>query len=318
MAAFDRDAARKARGGKFIGDIADALPPAGLPGLRGGGRHEGPRTSTSSTNPSGDMAVGHEVHEGGRLPVGQVRGQRRAPASSAPTPTRARPRPRSPRPSSRSSASRSSSATVPQDAVYTEWCQVPQEEGRRSAPTPAGSRTSPTRSRCSSRRSRARTSPPAAATTTCRSSTTRRSTPRWTRPRCSRATSASRRGRDIDKMITGDAAGRPVHLGQDDARSGPRTSTGSATPYSTPLGPLVHLAQVATVTPVAAAAPPPRRAGAAGTASPNHHGPLHHPPSALDRPAAVGHHRDHLPHLLRAADGRPGRAARRPRAEPGR
>ena len=42
-----RRRACKARGGKFIGDIADALPPAGHPGLRGGRRPDGPRATTS-------------------------------------------------------------------------------------------------------------------------------------------------------------------------------------------------------------------------------------------------------------------------------
>ena len=49
--------------------------------------------------------------------------------------------------------------TVPQDAVYTEWCQQPEEEGRGLRLGRAGSRTSTTPSRCSSRRSRARRSP---------------------------------------------------------------------------------------------------------------------------------------------------------------
>ena len=47
---------------------------------------------------------------------------------------------------------------IPQDVVYNEYCQVPAQEGRRSAARRAGSRTSPIRSRCSSRRSRARRS----------------------------------------------------------------------------------------------------------------------------------------------------------------
>ena len=38
IAGFDRNALRLTRGGEFIGDIADALPPAGHPGLRGGRR----------------------------------------------------------------------------------------------------------------------------------------------------------------------------------------------------------------------------------------------------------------------------------------
>ena len=42
IAAFDRDAARKARGGKFTGDIPTHYLPPGLPGLRGGRRDEGP------------------------------------------------------------------------------------------------------------------------------------------------------------------------------------------------------------------------------------------------------------------------------------
>ena len=46
------------------------------------------------------------------------------------------------------------------------------------------------------------------------------------------------------------------------------------------------------------------------------HGPLHHPPAAVGRRAALRGQLRHLRDLLRAADRRPGAAARRPPAEP--
>ena len=79
------------------------------------------------------------------------------------------------------------------------------------------------------RRSRARTSS-SSGNNNSPSSTTRRSTPRWTRPRrARRAPPASRRGRISTSMITEQAPAVPFDLGQDDPRSGRRTSTAWAT-----------------------------------------------------------------------------------------
>ena len=80
LAGFDRNAARLARGGKFTADLADALPAAGLPGLRGGGWLRRPRLRL----PQHEERVGRpgarrRVHEEGRLPVGQVHRERGVP-----------------------------------------------------------------------------------------------------------------------------------------------------------------------------------------------------------------------------------------------
>ena len=77
LAAFDRDAARKARGGEFVGQDRDALHPAGHRGLRGGRRREGPGLRLPG-QPEGRHGRGREVHEGGGLRVGQVRRRSRS------------------------------------------------------------------------------------------------------------------------------------------------------------------------------------------------------------------------------------------------
>ena len=122
-------------------------------------------------------------------------------------------------------------------------------------------------------------------------------------------------------MIIADAAGHPVHLGQDDARSRPRTSTGSRTATTPRSGPQLHVAEVGvTARPTDADRPPPRTAGGGA-------------PSLSRDPLACSAYivrrllwmvvlllRDQLHHvrdLLRAARGRPGAccapgAARRP------
>ena len=48
IAAFDRDAALKARGGKFTGDIPTHFLPPGIPGFEEAGGMAGPRRTTSS------------------------------------------------------------------------------------------------------------------------------------------------------------------------------------------------------------------------------------------------------------------------------
>ena len=55
IAAFDREALLLTRGGREVGPIAQGYIPPGVAGLRGVGRREGVRrSSTSCSNPKGD------------------------------------------------------------------------------------------------------------------------------------------------------------------------------------------------------------------------------------------------------------------------
>ena len=159
MAGFDRDAARKARGGKFVGDLATHFLPPDFPGFEEAGGVEGAgvdflstptRRATSSVaakyfKEAGFASGKYEGDEeilmvGANVDPGKAQAEvAKAQLEKLGFKVRLR--------------------LVPQDAVYTEWCQVPAKKVAHVRPAPAGSRTSPTRSRCSSRRSRARSSP---------------------------------------------------------------------------------------------------------------------------------------------------------------
>ena len=238
------------------------------------------------------MALAAEVHEEGRLPVGQVHGQRGAPDGRRPTPTRARPRPRSPRRSSRSSASRS----APRSSRRTRSTPSGARSRPRRSPSaaaPAGSRTSPTRSRCSSRtfkgshdrHGRRRT-------TTWPSSTTRRSTRRWTRPRCSTGDERLKAWADIDKMITEDAPAVPFVWDKTTLIWSKDVNGVGNGYYDRPGTSASRLAEVAHPTDDR---PRPGRASAGAAGEPpspdTRHGRLHRPPTPLDSRAAAGRSR---------------------------
>jgi peptide/nickel transport system substrate-binding protein len=129
---------------------------------------------------------------------------------------------------------------VPQDAVYTDWCQVP-----------------PRRSPCRRRRLVQGLQPPAVDARPDVQGREHRQE-RWSNNnlaqlertedrrrdgqgrRARRATRATRRGAEIDKMITAAALGRAVRLGQDDDHLVQGRCNGVGSPYYDDRDILVH------------------------------------------------------------------------------
>ena len=193
IAGFDRNAMRLARGGALVGDIADALPPAGHRRLRRGGRHEGPgrrlhrrrpasRTRRSRPSTSRRRATPPASTTGSEelLMVGTIaRASRRRP-------------PRSRRRTSSGSASRSACASSPRTRCTrsTATCPTAKVAICPNVALGQGLRRRPDDPRPDVQR---REHHPAATTRTGRSSTTRRSTPRWTRPSGSATRRSGRR-----------------------------------------------------------------------------------------------------------------------------
>jgi peptide/nickel transport system substrate-binding protein len=128
LAAFDRDAARKARGGKFVGDLPTHFLPPDFPGFDEAGGFEGPGYDfLSKKNEKGDMAVAAEYMKKAGYPSGKYTGSGEFLMVGANVdPGKAQ-----------SEVAKAQFEKlgfkirlrlVPQDAVYTEWCQVPSKE----------------------------------------------------------------------------------------------------------------------------------------------------------------------------------------------
>ena len=157
MAGFDRNAAHLARGGKFVG-IADALPAAGHPGLRAGRRRQRAPATTSCDEPVGRP---------GAWPTKYMKAAGYPPASTTGSDQLLMVGANADPGKAQAEVAKAQLEKlgfkvrlrlVPQDAVYTDWCQVPTKKVAMCGGA-AGSRTSPTRSPCSSRSSRARLQP---------------------------------------------------------------------------------------------------------------------------------------------------------------
>ena len=154
-AAFDRDAARKARGGEFVGPIATHFIPPGIDGFEDAGGQKGPGFDFLA-EPKGDMAVAEKYMKAAGYSSGKYDGNEELlmvgsnvdPGKAVAEVSKAQ---------FEKLGFKIRLRTVPQDAVYTSGAS---SRPRRSPSAPAlrGSRTSTTRSRCSSRRSRARPS----------------------------------------------------------------------------------------------------------------------------------------------------------------
>ncbi len=123
LAVFDREAARRARGGEFVGDIATHFLPPGLPGFEEAGGAEGPKVDFLS-NPRGDMAVAEKYmkaagYESGKYDGGQeifMVGANADPGKAQAEVAKAQ---------LAKLGFKVNLRVVPQDAVYTEFCQVP-------------------------------------------------------------------------------------------------------------------------------------------------------------------------------------------------
>ena len=126
VAAFDRDAALKARGGKFTGDIPTHFLPPGIPGFEEAGGMAGPGFDFLK-NPRGDMAVAAEYMKKAGFASGKYEGNEELllvtgnvdPIKSQAEVAKAQ---------LEKLGFKIQFRTVPQDAMYTEWCQVPKKQ----------------------------------------------------------------------------------------------------------------------------------------------------------------------------------------------
>jgi peptide/nickel transport system substrate-binding protein len=126
VAAFDRDAALKARGGKFTGDIPTHFLPPGIPGFEEAGGLAGPGFDFLK-NPRGDMALATEYMKKAGYASGKYDGNDELllvtgnvdPIKSQAEVAKAQ---------LEKLGFKIQFRTVPQDAMYTEWCQVPKKK----------------------------------------------------------------------------------------------------------------------------------------------------------------------------------------------
>ena len=126
VAAFDRDAALKARGGKFTGDIPTHFLPPGLPGFEQAGGMAGPGFDFLK-NPRGDMALATQYMKKAGFPSGKYTGNAKlllVAANADPGKAQAEVA----KAQLEKLGFKITFRTVPQDAVYTEWCQVPKKQ----------------------------------------------------------------------------------------------------------------------------------------------------------------------------------------------
>jgi peptide/nickel transport system substrate-binding protein len=126
IAAFDRDAALKARGGKFTGDIPTHFLPPGIPGFEEAGGKAGPGFDFLK-NPRGDMALATEYMKKAGYPSGKYTGNANLLLVTANVdPNKAQGEVA--KAQIEKLGFKITLRTVPQDAVYTEWCQVPKKQ----------------------------------------------------------------------------------------------------------------------------------------------------------------------------------------------
>ena len=166
IAASNRNALRLTRGGAVLGDIANGWIPPNIPGFKEAGGLKQNTDLDFLANPTGDPAVAKKYmlaakQQDPSLPIdanGKWTGEREAPHRRRRTPTRARRPLRSSRARSSTLGFKLNFRIVPQDTLYTKFCERAEVEDRGLPERRAGSRTSPTRSRCSTRRSTETTS----------------------------------------------------------------------------------------------------------------------------------------------------------------
>jgi peptide/nickel transport system substrate-binding protein len=123
LAGFDRDAARKARGGEFVGPIANHFLPPEFPGFEESGGLKG-FGQDFMANPKGDPALAAEYMKKAGYPSGKYTGKEEllmVAANADPGKAQAEVA----RAQLEKLGLKIKFRTVPQDAVYTEWCQVP-------------------------------------------------------------------------------------------------------------------------------------------------------------------------------------------------
>jgi len=126
IASFDRNAVRLARGGKFTGDIPTHFIPPGIPGFDEAGGLQGPGFDFLKS-PTGNMALATSYMKKGGFPSGKYTGGKTfqlVSANSGPGKAQAE-------------VAQAQFAKlgfkvklleVPQDSVYTDYCQVPKKK----------------------------------------------------------------------------------------------------------------------------------------------------------------------------------------------
>jgi len=123
LAAFDRDAARKARGGEFVGPVGTHFIPPGISGFEQAGGLKGPGFDFLA-NPKGDMAVAEKYMKEAGFASGKYDGSEELLMITANVdPGKAQAEVAKAQLEKLGFKVRL--RTVPQDAVYTEWCQQP-------------------------------------------------------------------------------------------------------------------------------------------------------------------------------------------------
>ena len=123
LAGFDRDAARKARGGEFVGKIPTHFLPPNFPGFKESGGDQGFGVDFLK-NEKGDMALAAEYMKKAGYASGKYEGDEEllmVTANADPGKAQAEVA----RAQLEKLGFKIKFRTVPQDAVYTEWCQVP-------------------------------------------------------------------------------------------------------------------------------------------------------------------------------------------------
>jgi peptide/nickel transport system substrate-binding protein len=125
MAGFDRDAARKARGGKFTGSLPTHFLPPEFPGFDEAGGEEGPGVEyLSKANEKGDLDLAAKYFKKAGFSSGKYEGNEEIlvvganvdPGKAQAEVVKAQ---------LEKMGFKIRLRLVPQDAVYTEWCQVP-------------------------------------------------------------------------------------------------------------------------------------------------------------------------------------------------
>jgi peptide/nickel transport system substrate-binding protein len=123
LAGFDKDAARKARGGEFVGKIGTHFLPPQFPGFEESGGDKGFGQDYMS-NPKGDPALAAEYMKKAGYASGKYEGDDELlMVTSNADPGKAQAEVA--RDQLEKLGFKIKFRTVPQDAVYTEWCQVP-------------------------------------------------------------------------------------------------------------------------------------------------------------------------------------------------
>jgi peptide/nickel transport system substrate-binding protein len=126
LAAFDRTAAIKARGGKFVGIPGTHFIPPGIPGFDQSGGEKG-FGQDFMANPRGDMAVAEKYMKAAGYPSGKYTGNDEllmVTANADPGKAQAQVA----KAQLEKLGLKVKLRTVPQDAVYTEYCQVPSKK----------------------------------------------------------------------------------------------------------------------------------------------------------------------------------------------